>query len=218
MLRTRVGYAGGQGADPTYRRMLDHTEVFQVDYDPAKTSFAALLKVFWASHDPCRSSWGTQYDAILFYESAAEKQAALASAKAVEKKRGRAVQTRLEKLGKFYFAEDYHQKYRLRGNRRLFPQVRALFASERAFSESTAAARINAFLDGYLDYPTLQKHLAEIGLIAVGEKGLESLRIAPPEKIDKERTDATPSTPKAGSVPKPESRPSSRPSQPSPRR
>jgi peptide-methionine (S)-S-oxide reductase len=40
VVRTRVGYAGGATADPTYRDMGDHSESVQVDYDPAKITYA----------------------------------------------------------------------------------------------------------------------------------------------------------------------------------
>jgi peptide-methionine (S)-S-oxide reductase len=53
---TAVGYAGGYTLNPTYEEvcsgMTGHTEVVLVVFDPALTSFAALLKVFWEAHDP----------------------------------------------------------------------------------------------------------------------------------------------------------------------
>ena len=52
MLRTRVGYTGGTLANPTYRRLGDHTEAIQLDFDPSRVSFEQLLRLFFASHDP----------------------------------------------------------------------------------------------------------------------------------------------------------------------
>ena len=45
MIRTRVGYAGGRKADPTYRSMGDHTETVQVDYDPGRITYGQLLEI-----------------------------------------------------------------------------------------------------------------------------------------------------------------------------
>ena len=53
---TAVGYAAGYTPNPTYREVCSgqtgHNEVVLVVFDPAKVSFADLLKVFWESHDP----------------------------------------------------------------------------------------------------------------------------------------------------------------------
>ena len=45
VVRTRVGYAGGTTADPTYRDIGDHSEALQVDYDPDAVSFDELVDV-----------------------------------------------------------------------------------------------------------------------------------------------------------------------------
>ena len=51
-----VGYAGGHTENPTYKEVCTdrtgHAEVVQVEYDPAKVTYAQLLDVFWTTHDP----------------------------------------------------------------------------------------------------------------------------------------------------------------------
>ena len=54
MVRTRCVYTGGTRKNPTYHDLGDHTESLQVDYDPARISYARLLEVFWDSHNPCQ--------------------------------------------------------------------------------------------------------------------------------------------------------------------
>ena len=53
---TAVGYAGGFTPNPTYQEVCSartgHTEIVKVSYDPAKTSYEKLLKVFFENHDP----------------------------------------------------------------------------------------------------------------------------------------------------------------------
>ena len=50
MVATRLGYAGGTTAAPDYHHTGDHHESVEVTYDPTRTSYAALLAVFWAAH------------------------------------------------------------------------------------------------------------------------------------------------------------------------
>jgi peptide-methionine (S)-S-oxide reductase len=153
--------------------------VFQVDYDPTVVSFARLLDVFWSMHDPCRAAWSTQYAAILFYHDDEQRRDAEQSVRAVEARTQRPVQTELRKLDRFYLAEDYHQKYALRRNRKLVTDLLAIFPDEAALVESTAAARINAHLDGHLSLADLRAELERLGLRAVGEERLTGVERAP---------------------------------------
>lgn len=186
MIRTRVGYAGGDAKDPTYRQIADHTEVFQVDYDPDRVSFAKLLEVFWSSHNPCRAAWSTQYQAILFYHDEDQRRVAEASRNQIQAERGDEVRTAVRSLDRFYWAEDYHQKYYLRRKAKLFAALQVHFPDERELVNSTAAARLNAYCGGDLSYARLRPALAEVGLRAVGEEqllGIEAVA-APPADPD----------------------------------
>lgn len=110
MVRTRVGYAGGTLADPTYRRLGDHSETIEVDYDPSVITYADLLDVFWANHDARRAPFSTQYRSAVFYRTEEELAQAEASRSRIEGVHGR-VSTAIEPLDRFYRAEAYHQKY-----------------------------------------------------------------------------------------------------------
>lgn len=110
VVSTRVGYAGGTKENPTYHDMGDHTEVIEVTFDPAKISYADLLKKFWADHDPTYDN-PPQYQSAIFYTNAAQEEIARKSLGDARERSDRAVQTRLEPLGEFYEAEEYHQKY-----------------------------------------------------------------------------------------------------------
>ena len=107
-MRTRVGYTGGTKRNPTYRDLGDHAETIEIDFDPTKTSYAALLDVFWRSHNPCSRPPGSQYSgsrqymSAVFYHGAEQKRLAEASAARLAKERGNAVHTMLEKASTFY--------------------------------------------------------------------------------------------------------------------
>jgi peptide-methionine (S)-S-oxide reductase len=121
---TAVGYAGGITPNPTYEEvcsgMTGHTEVVRVIFDPTKTSFAALLKVFWEAHDPTQgmrqgNDIGTQYRSAIYTTSATQLAEAQASRDAFQAGLAKAgygaITTEIAPAGAFYYAEDYHQQY-----------------------------------------------------------------------------------------------------------
>jgi peptide-methionine (S)-S-oxide reductase len=121
---TAVGYAGGLTPNPTYEEVCSgltgHTEVVRVIYDPAKTSLAALLKVFWEAHDPTQgmrqgNDVGTQYRSAIYATSADQRAQAEASKamyqKALSPAGMGAITTEIADAPIFYYAEDYHQQY-----------------------------------------------------------------------------------------------------------
>jgi peptide-methionine (S)-S-oxide reductase len=121
---TAVGYAGGSTPNPTYEEVCSgrtgHTEVVLVVFDPAATSFAALLKVFWEAHDPTQgmrqgNDVGTQYRSAIYCYGEQQLQEALASRDAYQAKLKAAglgaVTTEIRLAPEFYYAEFYHQQY-----------------------------------------------------------------------------------------------------------
>ena len=112
------GYTGGKSANPTYENYskAGHVEVIRIDFDPAKTSYARLLDVFWRNIDPTVADRqfcdvGSQYRSAIFVHDAAQRKAAEASLAAVAKKLGLPVKTQIADAGRFYPAEEYHQDY-----------------------------------------------------------------------------------------------------------
>ena len=121
---TAVGYAGGFTPNPTYEEVCSgrtgHAEVVQVVFDPAKVSYADLLKVFFEEHDPTQgmrqgNDVGTQYRSAIYYTTDEQKgvaQEALDMYDAALRERGfEPITTELAAAGPFYYAEDYHQQY-----------------------------------------------------------------------------------------------------------
>jgi peptide-methionine (S)-S-oxide reductase len=127
---TAVGYAGGYTPNPTYQEvctgMTGHNEVVLVVYDPAVTSYKALLKIFWESHNPTQgmrqgNDVGTQYRSGIYVSTAAQAQAAEDSRKDYQASLSAAgfgaITTEIAPVPAFYYAEDYHQQYLARNPR-----------------------------------------------------------------------------------------------------
>jgi len=162
--RTRVGYAGGQAPDPTYTRIGDHTECFEVDFDPAVVSYDDLLELFWTSHDPTRQAFKQQYASLLLTRGDEQSETARESAARIGALLGRTPVTRIEPFTRFYLAEDYHQKYYLRNDRVLMREFRAFYPDDSDFVRSTASARANGFVSGAGSCLSLEEELPKLGL------------------------------------------------------
>jgi peptide-methionine (S)-S-oxide reductase len=173
-VRTRVGYAGGTTDAPTYRRIGDHTESFQVAFDPAMVSFEQLLEVFWAEHSPTSRSWSTQYAHIAFWHDAAQRDAIEGSVRRLQEvlPDGSRVTTAVRELTDFFVAEDYHQKYYLRSDRTLMREFGGMYPDAAEFRESTAAARVNGYLGGDGEGSALLAEIDSYGLSAEGRDEL----------------------------------------------
>jgi methionine-S-sulfoxide reductase len=175
VVRTRVGYAGGTKASPTYRDLGDHTEAIEVDYDPAVVTYETLLKVFWESHDATCRPYSTQYKAVVWYRDEEQKRLALASRAREAARRGRDVFTEVRPAGVFTLAEDYHQKYALRHDRALLKELQAYYPAAKDLVASTAAARLNGYLDGHGTLDQLRAELPALGLSPDASRHLTDL-------------------------------------------
>lgn len=122
VIETAVGYSGGRTENPTYEDVCTdetgHAEVVQVTFDPAKVSFEQLLDMFWKIHDPTQVNrqgpdFGKQYRTAIFFHSPEQEAAAKKSLAALESSGGfkRPIATEITPAGRFYRAEEYHQKY-----------------------------------------------------------------------------------------------------------
>ena len=119
---TRVGYTGGETANPTYQDVCTdttgHAEAVEVDYDPAKLTYEKLLNVFWENHDPTQvdrqgPDWGTQYRSAIFFHSPEQESEAKASKDNLDRsgQYRKPIATQIVPATTFYEAEDYHQQY-----------------------------------------------------------------------------------------------------------
>jgi peptide-methionine (S)-S-oxide reductase len=116
------GYSGGHLPNPTYKQVCSdttgHAEVVRITFDPSIISYADLLRVFFAIHDPTSlnrqgNDVGTSYRSAIFYHDEEQKQTAEAVIKEITDSRiwPNPIVTEVTKFDAFYIAEDYHQEY-----------------------------------------------------------------------------------------------------------
>jgi peptide-methionine (S)-S-oxide reductase len=114
------GYTGGKVESPTYEQVstgkTGHYETVKIIFDPQKTSYDQLLKIFWHSIDPFDDKGqfcdkGPSYRSAIFYQDHHQKETAEISKKNIEAFLKRPVVTDIIAASTFYPAEDHHQEY-----------------------------------------------------------------------------------------------------------
>ena len=148
--------------------MGDHAETIQIDFDPKQISYEHLLELFWTSHNPCRSAWSRQYMSAVFYHDE-DQLSAIENTRRQFVKNPEQVQTEIAPMTKFWLAENYHQKYRLRHATAIDSELHAIYPNEIDYVNSTAAARLNGFLDRYGEPDRLEQVIGKLGLSAAAQ-------------------------------------------------
>lgn len=119
ILKTEVGYTGGQKINPTYEEICagntGHFEALRILYDPSKMDFEKIIKYFFEIHDPTQPNGqgpdiGKQYLSAIFYYDDQQKKIAADVIQQLKEK-GCDVRTQLLKVAPFWRAENYHQNY-----------------------------------------------------------------------------------------------------------
>jgi peptide-methionine (S)-S-oxide reductase len=177
VIRTRVGYAGGESVDPTYHNLDGHTETVQVDFDPTKIGYQQLVEAFFSDHDSTIRGLPVQYRSVVFVHDAEQERIAQAVMATVQAAAERPVQTVILPLKAFYLAEGYHQKYALQQDAIMFAQFRAMYPDLWDMVGSTAAARVNAYLYGE---GTAEVWLAEVDKLGLSTEALAHLQAVAP--------------------------------------
>ena len=120
VVKSISGYSGGHLKNPKYEDVIyrdtGHVEAIEITYDPKKTSYENLLKVFWENIDPfdrygqfCDK--GKSYRSVVFFQNKRQQKSIKESIQIFEKKFENKIVTLVWKFDKFYPAEDYHQDY-----------------------------------------------------------------------------------------------------------
>lgn len=119
VIDVKVGYMGGNKKNPTYKEVCNgntgHIETNEVTFDPSKTSYEEVAKLFFEIHDPTQVNRqgpdvGEQYKSVVFYANEEQKETA-EKLIGLLKAKGFKVATELRPAKDFWVAEDYHQDY-----------------------------------------------------------------------------------------------------------
>lgn len=120
VVATAVVYTGGHVDNPSYEQVsghgTGHAETVLVEFDPAQTSYEALLDFFWKSHDPTSGDRqgpdsGSQYRSAIFTFTPDQQKDALASRDRAQRGLVDPITTQITPAGKVWKAEDYHQQW-----------------------------------------------------------------------------------------------------------
>ena len=120
VVKSISGYSGGHLKNPKYEDVIyrdtGHVEAIEITYDPKKTSYENLLRLFWENIDPFDKygqfcDKGKSYRSVVFFQNENQKKTITDSIQIIEKKFGNKIVTLVWKFDKFYPAEDYHQDY-----------------------------------------------------------------------------------------------------------
>ena len=120
IIRTEVGYCGGNTTQTTYKDVCNgntnHAEVVKLEFDPKIISYNKILEFFFEFHDPTTLNsqgpdFGTQYRSEIFYLNEKQKKIAEEIIELENEKPSEEVVTKLSLLKNYCAAEEYHQKY-----------------------------------------------------------------------------------------------------------
>ena len=120
VVKSISGYSGGHLKNPKYEDVIyrdtGHVEAIEITYDPKKTTYENLLRLFWKNIDPFDKygqfcDKGKSYRSVVFFQNESQKKTITDSMQIIEKKFGNKIVTLVWKFDKFYPAEDYHQDY-----------------------------------------------------------------------------------------------------------
>ena len=120
IVKTEVGYCGGNSAKTTYKEVCtgdtNHAEVVKLDFDEKIITYEKILKTFFQIHDPTTLNsqgpdFGTQYRSEIFYLNENQKKIAEKVLNDTNERLSGKVVTRISLLKNYCPAEEYHQKY-----------------------------------------------------------------------------------------------------------
>ena len=120
IIKTEVGYCGGNSASTTYKEVCtgntNHAEVVKLDFDEKIITYEKILKIFFQIHDPTTLNsqgldFGTQYRSEIFYLNDTQKKIAEKVLEDIDQRLSGKVVTKISLLKNYCPAEEYHQKY-----------------------------------------------------------------------------------------------------------
>ncbi|ABS32660.1 peptide-methionine (S)-S-oxide reductase [Clostridium botulinum] len=164
VVKTYVGYTGGNTLFPTYNSIGDHLETLEVYYDSSKIAFENLLTIFEENHNYIVRPNLLQYYSAIFYNNENEKELCLDWKKNKKEELKTEVLTKISPIEKFYYAEFYHQKYYVQLEPVIMSNLRSKFSTGNDLISSPLYHKLNAYLAGYGSLKELNKEIEDFNL------------------------------------------------------
>ncbi|NFK80241.1 peptide-methionine (S)-S-oxide reductase [Clostridium botulinum] len=164
VVKTYVGYTGGNTLFPTYNSIGDHLETLEVYYDSSKIAFENLLTIFEKNHNYIVRPNLLQYYSAIFYNNENEKELCLDWKKNKKEELKTEVLTRISPIEKFYYAEFYHQKYYVQLEPVIMSNLRSKFSTGNDLISSPLCHKLNAYLADYGSLKELNKEIEDFNL------------------------------------------------------
>ncbi|NFI06940.1 peptide-methionine (S)-S-oxide reductase [Clostridium botulinum] len=164
VVKTYVGYTGGNTLFPTYNSIGDHLETLEVYYDSSKIAFENLLTIFEENHNYIVRPNLLQYYSAIFYNNENEKELCLDWKKNKKEELKTEVLTKISPIEKFYYAEFYHQKYYVQLEPVIMSNLRSKFSTGNDLISSPLCHKLNAYLAGYGSLKELNKEIEGFNL------------------------------------------------------
>ncbi len=120
IIKTEVGYCGGNNPQTTYREVCtdktNHAEVVKLEFDQKIISYEQVLEYFFKIHDPTTlnsqgPNFGTQYRSVIFYLNSNQKNIAEKIKGKESQRLSEKIVTKLSPAKNYCTAEEYHQRY-----------------------------------------------------------------------------------------------------------
>ena len=120
IIKTEVGYCGGNNKQTTYKEVCsgttNHAEVVKLDFDPKIISYEKILEFFFDIHDPTTLNsqgpdFGTQYRSEIFYLNDNQKNIAEEIKNKNNNRFSGKIVTQISLVKNYCAAEEYHQRY-----------------------------------------------------------------------------------------------------------
>jgi len=108
----------------------------------------------------------------IFYHNDEQRTLALETKALEEKQKNQKIRTEIVPFSQFYLAEDYHQKYELRGHSDLMREFKAMYPRDIDFINSTAAARANGYIGGHGTPEEVKATVKKLGLSNAAQQRL----------------------------------------------
>lgn len=176
VLRTRVGYTGGDTTTPSYENLGNHIEVIEVDYDPTVISYEGLIEAYFNLYDASVRPYSHRVKSVIYFRTENEKQIANRVKTAVSQQLNKPLFTEVDPMPVFYIAEAYHQLSYLKKETSLYSEISQMFPDENVQLLSVLASKLNGFIAGYGTLEALENVLEQSSLSSESLKRMHEIR------------------------------------------